>query len=185
MSSHKFFNSADSDEKCKCVKKSKEKKNKCKKQDPIVGLWTGQITFSGPNGPILVYSNAVFMVDGSIVAGDTAGLGQLSSLGPPSYIDSVFTGHWEKIGKKTYHTFFQWVENDLTGNQWPTTPSERRGCYETIKITSSGTLSGKINVYSYALTDASLSNPTPLISGTLTGQKVNPETTNPQLYPTL
>lgn len=173
----------------RCSKKTPKNKGKrrCEKEkyDPIVGTWTTSINFPNPaGGSIPVFGTSRYMSDGSAIGGDTAGLGQLASYIPPNYIDSVFTGDWKKVGHKEYHIFFTWVENELTGNggnAWPTTPRQRRACLTRVKMTSPTYMFGTLSVNYYALSDTTLSSPTPLISGPITIQKWT--TQNPSLFP--
>jgi hypothetical protein len=191
MSSHhnckknncKIFLDSSSDSECeskKSEKCKKSKKGKKSKVDPFVGGWTTVQTLKSPAPPVVIYGTAVFSVDGTAIIDNTAGLGQLSSLIPPSYIDSVFTGTWENVSEGLYQIFITWVENSLTGNTWPTTPKERRSCFISVRLTSATSALGNLIVYSHPLSDSALTNGTLLITESVVYQKV---IVNKSLFP--
>lgn len=161
-------------------------KKKCKKEDPIVGTYTVAIVFPTPiGGTIPVYGTVRYMADGSAIAGDSAGLGQLAQFAGPNYIDSVFTGNWKKVGHNQYEVYFTWIENQLIGpggNTFPTNPRARRACLARLTMVSPSTLTGSLSVNEYALSDATLSNPTHLVTGTITDTRWS-STQIPSLFP--
>lgn len=103
-----------SDQACLFAKQSNHLSGKCDaKKNPLVGTWNIQFPVS-PDSDAIAYGNLIFFADGSLMGGDSTGIGAFSGL-PINTFQTPLTGEWKSIGHGKYKIFFTNVAiNDET-----------------------------------------------------------------------
>jgi hypothetical protein len=147
--------------------------NKHSRQDPLIGVWTLQLTSFITTPPISLFGNIEFQVGGTLTGGDTGSIGGPAGL-PAAALATSWTGRWKHVSKRRYKMFIVTTLNAITETT-PYLPIGRLSINGDITISKDGKTIKitNIDVNFYNNSDPTLSNPTFVTTASIDGYKIS------------